>query len=103
MAKKVDQMTGSVKLPNGMIASFDMRAMVELEDMTDVSAIKFIDRLTQDLKIKDAAIILCAMLKRHQPDMDLNKAIDVLDEVGPQKIFEIINASAPTASSEGNE
>ena len=100
MAKKVDKMTGKVTLPNGMIASFDMRAMVELEDMTNESALKFIDRLTNDFRIKDAAIILCAMLKRHQPDMDVNKAIDVLDEVGPQKIFEIINASA--VDPEGN-
>ena len=45
--------------------------------------------------------MLCAMLKRHQPDMDVNKAIDVMDEVGPQKIFEIIETSA--VDPEGNE
>ena len=100
MAKKIEKMTGKVTLPNGMIAAFDMRAMVELEDMTGVPAIKFIERLSQEFMVKDAAIILCAMLKRHQPDVDLNKAIDIMDEVGPQKVFDIIGASTP--DSEGN-
>lgn len=102
MAKKTDQITGAIKLPNGMIAAFDMRAMVELEDMSGISAFKFIERLTQDFRIKDAVTILCAMLKRHQPDMDFDKALDVMEKIGPQKIFEIINAAQPDAA-EGNE
>lgn len=100
MAKKVEKLTGQVKLANGMIAALDMRAMVEVEDMANISFVAFIDRLGKEQRVRDFAVFMFACLKRHQPDLTLDAVIDILHEFNTNDIESIMGISLPESGNE---
>lgn len=88
---------GEITLGNGMVMVLDHNALVELEDaLSDEGkgAFEVFDNLN---KVKYVRAFYYACLKRHNPDITLLEAGDLMGEY-PEALQEILAVSFPEAA-----
>lgn len=79
-----------------------VRAMIALQDhyglksMTEVG--QHLEGLGEDVTPQDLVAVLWAALRTHHPDVDMDCALDILDELGIQAMQEVLGDAFAAAS-----
>lgn len=97
MAKKFK---GEIELENGMVMVMDFNTLIDFEDQTGKNAFEEIEKMDEgSVSLSLLRQFYFACLKRHQPNLTIDEAGDVLSDY-PEALGQVLLAASPDATDE---